>query len=746
MIPHGLPSQFLNWKLVDVWHEKKQKFVSTKVPCLPDGHAVNAHDKSNWLDYETAKSYGRVAFVFDEDDDWFFLDLDKCGDASTGEWSSEATAIYTSFAGAWGEVSQSGKGLHIMGRCDKSRLLDRKNKWDGWLEFYIKERFIAFGDQGWSVIGGGEDTQRDWTTQLLKLVPERELLGDLQDGVDPSYTGPDDDDELIKLMLKSKNTKNKFGEGATAKDLWEGNDKVLSKVYLSDEDDSFDASKADMALMTILAFWTGKDMPRMDRLFRQSALMRDKFERKDYRTNTIKKACQLAKRVYDVVPKEDRPSSQDNPLNKEVFLSIPEMWEYFKGCVYVRDTHRVFVPDGAMLKKEQFDATYGGHWFQMLPDNTKPTRSAFEALTQNACYKFPQAKGTSFHPNLPPSTILPDDTVNIYVDPQVASVPGDPAPVWDLMCRQIPDERDRLILIYYLAAVVQYPGVKFQWCPVLQGCEGNGKTLWARCVFQAVGLEYSHVPKANNLSEKYNGFIENMIFICVEEIWMKGRIDVLNDLKDSITNERVEIRKMGVDKRMLNNNVSNWFMCTNHLDGVIKKKSDRRYSIFYTAQQDVDHLKRDGMDKEYFPNLYHWLKTGGYAIVTHWLKNIDIPDEFNPATACHRAPTTSSTNQALAVSMGPIEQEIMEASELGVAGFRDGWVSSKSLTDMLREKHIRMSNARLGTILTEMGYVKWGRASRPVMHQDNLRPMLWHKSDKQSPTFEQFLKTQGWRG
>lgn len=745
MIPQGLPNQFLNWKLVPKWNEKKQRHEDTKVPCTPDGSAVDAHNKAYWTTYEQAAANGLgVAFVFDEDDDWFFLDLDKCGDVETGQWSAEATAIYQSFTGAWGEVSQSGKGLHIMGRCDKSVLYDRKNKWDGWLEFYIQKRFIAFGGNDWHVIGGGEFTNVNWSQQLRTLVPEREIMGELSTTVDPTFTGKYDDDELIAKLCASTNMKSQFGNGATAKDLWDANLDVLSKVYLSDDSDDFDASKADMALMCLLAYWTGKDIPRMDRIFRRSALLRDKYEnRADYRKWTLEKACMLTKKVYDVLPKEDRPASQDNPLNKEVFLSINEMVEYFKGCIYIRDLHRVFVPDGSMLKSEQFNAVYGGHWFQMLPDNTKPTKNAFEALTQNSCYDFPHAISTCFRPDLPPSTIV-GDKVNVYVDPQVAVVQGDPSPVWELMCKQIPNERDRLILLYYMAAVVQYPGVKFQWCPVLQGCEGNGKTLLARCVAEAIGERYVHSPIPENLGEKYNGYIEDKMFIIVEEIWMKGRMEVLNMLKPLITNENVEVRTMGVDKRMIKN-VTNWFMCTNHIDGVIKSRNDRRYSIFFTAQQEEADLIRDHMDGEYFPNLYHWLKTGGYAVITHWLKTLPIPDEFNPATSCHRAPKTSSTDRAIAASLGPIEQEIIEAAESGVIGFKGDWVSSYSLSQLLRDKHIKIAKSKIGMILTEMGYKHWGRAPKPILHQDKLRPSLWYKGEIENKTFADFMTAQGWR-
>ncbi|MFK7765276.1 MAG: DUF3987 domain-containing protein [Roseobacter sp.] len=56
-----------------------------------------------------------------------------------------------------------------------------------------------------------------------------------------------------------------------------------------------------MTLMSHLAFWTGKDMPRMDRIFRRSGLMREKYaKRADYRHDTIQNAAQLCNNVYSV--------------------------------------------------------------------------------------------------------------------------------------------------------------------------------------------------------------------------------------------------------------------------------------------------------------------------------------------------------------------------------------------------------------------------------------------------------------
>lgn len=50
------------------------------------------------------------------------------------------------------------------------------------------------------------------------------------------------------------------------------------------------ASEADLAFCAILAFWTGGDYNKIDKLFRASDRMRDKWEREDYRHETIIKA------------------------------------------------------------------------------------------------------------------------------------------------------------------------------------------------------------------------------------------------------------------------------------------------------------------------------------------------------------------------------------------------------------------------------------------------------------------------
>lgn len=91
------------------------------------------------------------------------------------------------------------------------------------------------------------------------------------------------DAQLLDVLFKSKN-------GVVYQELWAGN---LSAA-------NGDHSKADQMLANGLAWLTGRDIYRMDSLFRQSGLMRDKWaDRQQYRENTLNNAASSAQTVYD---------------------------------------------------------------------------------------------------------------------------------------------------------------------------------------------------------------------------------------------------------------------------------------------------------------------------------------------------------------------------------------------------------------------------------------------------------------
>ena len=743
--------QFICWSLI----KKEGQPKPAKVPTDPaTGRAIDPHDPANWMNADQAfaaaeRSGQSVGFVLTADDPFWFLDIDNC--AVDGGWSETATALCNSFPGAAVEISQSGRGLHIFGCGAAPAGFKSRNQQKG-IEFYTNKRFVALG-----LNGSSGDIWTDWTARLGEVIPQwfatnEAVAGALVEanGPRPDWSGPADDDELLAKMLANKSAGATFGSKASFKQLWEA-DPALGDFYPDPEQDRpFDASSADAALLSHLAFWTGCDMERMDRLFRRSGLMRTKWDQRgDYRIRSIKGAAGHCQNVYGGGKGTKRaeafiPATGGVPTGMSELLTAEEQVKYFENCVYILTMHRVLTPNGLFLKPEQFRACYGGKEF-IISMEGKTTKNAFEAFTENRLIGFPQVDAPCFRPELGQGVIIQEEgytMVNTYIPPNVEMREGDVGPFMRHMQKLIPDERDREILLCYMAACVQYPGKKFQWCPVIQGVEGNGKTLALSAVSYAVGERYSHFPNAKELGGnggKFNAWIANKLFIGIEEIHTRDRADVVDTLKPMITNVRIESQGKGADQIMIDNR-ANFIMCSNHRDAVQKTERDRRYAVFYTAQQESSHFARDAMDGDYFPKLYDWLRAGGYAAVAWYLKHFEICDEFNPATVCQRAPRTSSTTEAINESRGSIEQEILEAIATGDPGFRNGWVSSIALDKMLQEHGMarRVPRNKRKDMLASIGYVPHpalpgGRCPTPLFQEQGC-PILYVKGGSLAAT------------
>ncbi|MCK5235998.1 MAG: hypothetical protein KAR06_03350, partial [Deltaproteobacteria bacterium] len=232
---------------------------------------------------------------------------------------------------------------------------------------------------------------------------------------------------------------------------------------------------------------------------------------------------------------------------------------------------------------------------------------------------------------------------------------------------------------------------------------------------------------------KFNAWIQGKLFIGVEEIYVSDRREVLDALKPLITNPRIEIQGKGVDQ-ITGDNRANFMMCSNHKDAILKTRNDRRFCVFYTAQQNAEDLTRDGMAGSYFPELYRWLKADGYAIVTDYLIQYPIPNELNPAIDCHRAPVTSSTNEAVGLSLGGVEQEILESIDEGRPGFKAPWISSRALDGLLeaRRDTKRIPPNKRREILQALGYdwhpaLKDGRVNSAL--PEGGKPRLYIRRD-----------------
>lgn len=72
----------------------------------------------------------------------------------------------------------------------------------------------------------------------------------------------------------------------------------IERLYKGDWSKYATASEGDLALVSHLMFWTQRDVERVDRMFRQSGLMRRKWEREDYRERTLEVALKASVASY----------------------------------------------------------------------------------------------------------------------------------------------------------------------------------------------------------------------------------------------------------------------------------------------------------------------------------------------------------------------------------------------------------------------------------------------------------------
>lgn len=744
-------NQWLNYRLTPQANGKLKKEAIGR-----EGYRVDPTDPARWMSYEEAASTGMpLAFSFSESDPFFFLDIDNAR-SPDGSWSPLANKLLRDLPGVAVEVSSSGRGLHLFGVGVPSGHSNRRD--DLGLEFYTRGRFVAL--TGNMLTPDGSVFHRPPALPALVAEyfppPAHSAATDWTDGPCEGWAGPTDDDELVRRACRTVSAAAAFAGKATFSDLWNCNVEALAESYPSSTS-AYDGSSADMALCVRLAWWTGKDCERMARLLRASGLARDKHDREDYVQRTVLQACGM---VTDVLT--DRPAAalpvpkppaaaplavasarQAAPelVESVGFLRAEQMIELFKGCVYVRDQHKVWVPSGELLKPDAFKAFFGGFQFVLDDIGRKTTDDAFKALTNNPLLRAPQVSTVCFDPNLEPGAIVVNfkgrEAVNMWVPPTVRSEPGDPAPFLRHVAKLLPDERDQQILLSWMAACVQHVGRKFYWSPVLQGTQGNGKSFMTRVMQHAVSPEYSFTARSSDLGKDFNAWLEKALFVSVDDVRISDP-EMYDRIKPLLTEKTQSIEGKGVDQSA-RRVFANFMFSMNDKRGLPKSQSERRFAVFFTAQQHKDDLARDGMDGDYMTELHDWAhgegewavhgENYGLAVITHFLQNYQIHPEFNPARAGHRAPDTSSSAEVHSVALGAREQELQEAIESGVPGFRGGWASSHYALEKLRETDKRVRVGNLDEILGNLGYVrhpglKDGRVNN-LVQPDGARSVLY---------------------
>lgn len=481
-------------------------------------------------------------------------------------------------------------------------------------------------------------------------------------------------------------------------------------------------------LLTHLAWKFGSNC---DRVLAEIQGHRD-FQHTDEMLNAIAIACAAT----------DRWASGDSALiermdpeaklikGKQQFR-LEQQIDMFKGYVYVARLGQVFTPRGELYDQAVFNAMLPSGTYS-INDANEVTKKPWDAFLLSQMLEHPRVDDLDFRPDLPVGEIWVEEGlsfVNSYRPIEMRRQAADVRPFLHHLELMIPIERDRQILLAYMAAVVQNPGVKFRWAPVLQGWEGNGKGLVLGVLQKAVGNKFYHMAQASDVGNKFNDWIVGKLLIGVNEVNLAGGVDMIDSLKTMITDDFIGVQGKGKQQKTARI-FANFVFTTNREGAMGKAVEGRRYAVFYTAQKTARDVETQ-MGNGYFKRLHTWLESIGYAAMNDFLASYQIPEEFNPAGECVTAPRTSSFGASVEASKGSAEQAIEEAIAEGQEGFRYPYISSNLLGKFLKalNKENQIPRNRRAELLEKMGYVPHpglpeGRATRVVL-PDNTKSTIY---------------------
>ena len=356
----NIPQELRNlkqWGLFELkWVEARKK--NTKIPINPyDGSAGKSNDPNTWSDFDTAmralndvERADGLAFYFANG--YVGLDIDHI-DSNLEDWragDNDPNNLVNKFQdltdNTYMEVSQSGTGIHAI---FKGKIPGKRRR-KGNYEMYQTGRFFAL--TGNNIIP--DPTIKSMSDDEMKTLYEF-LFG--KDNIVQLHSESDNitpvDLSVAEIIKRAENSA-KTGTRFTMfmKGGWE-------QFYSSH-------SEADMAFANDLAFWTGRDFHKMDTIFRNSSLMREKFDEKHgavtYGTSLLNKAINETQNIYN--PESDSQDSESSytfSFNEDKTKKImPRSWDDQGRGLRMRDQFATVLKFNAVDKKWFF--FNGSYW------------------------------------------------------------------------------------------------------------------------------------------------------------------------------------------------------------------------------------------------------------------------------------------------------------------------------------------------------------------------------------------------
>jgi len=345
--PGNIPEELRNLDQWVLWKyetrennagEQKLTKVPYQIKPASEGKRVKAKTDipETWGSFEEAYSiladpvkrqgFHGLGFVFSENDNYVGVDIDHVYNPETQEWNDFALDEVLKL-NSYAELSPSETGAHVILKGQKPPGKCRANNW----EMYQAYRYFTFTgnhiDETPKEIKENPEALKDLYNRRINTDGERKEeqqkkgRGRPKKNTKVFSAKPLPDNEIITKCRSAKNYE------------------VFEALYNGNLEGFSSQNEADLSLCGRFAFYT-KDPEQIDRLFRTSGLYRDKWEREDYRNDTIRKAIEGTPATYNPNYREEKDKKIKIDLAfDEIGDRILENYEIFT----MRDNGEIFI-------------------------------------------------------------------------------------------------------------------------------------------------------------------------------------------------------------------------------------------------------------------------------------------------------------------------------------------------------------------------------------------------------------------
>jgi hypothetical protein len=242
----------------------------------------------------------------------------------------------------------------------------------------------------------------------------------------------------------------------------------------------------------------------------------------------------------------------------------------------------------------------------------------------------------------------------------------------------------------WMAWVIQHPGDKTMWAPVIQGVQGCGKSVIGRVLSVCVGHTNARQITTDLIGGQWNDWAETARVLIFEEIDTLAR-GVADRLKLIITSEEM----MVVEKFRSSISRPSYCSCIfilNDIGTFHVNENERRYYVLRCRQQQPEDIDKT---QDYWDRLWRLEKSLGGGIRHHLMMHETSPN-FNPRGA---APATVFKTSAAVASKSAVVLAIEEALASGNPDMTRTVVRHRTISGIVRDAQA------VSLSLSSMGYL-----------------------------------------